>query len=125
MSEPKNTPTPFNGPLVVQELGSRPGYPAWTQFAIRDQKTNVHIATVGHVDRYFEGKAESHAEFIVRAVNAHEALVSALTETLRALRAHIASDAARTGIVAEYFCPCTKNEVARAEAALRAAKGES
>ena len=104
MIEPKHTPTPW----TIESTPSR----------IEVRTDPMHVYAFSHADR-------GNAEFIVRAVNAHEALVSALTETLRALRAHIASDAARTGIVAEYFCPCTKNEVARAEAALRAARGES
>lgn len=114
MTTPNHTPTPFNGPLVVQELGSRPGYPAWTQFAIRDQKTNVHIATVGHVDRYFEGKAESHAEFIVRAVNAHEAMIEALAGLLENIP--------QPKDVRKDFSLMVYMEAARK--ALRAAKGE-
>lgn len=105
MIEPKHTPTPWKKSLFTD------GMEIYNGEGVR--------VTVCRGHEYL-----ANAELIVRAVNAHEALVSALTETLRALRAHIASDAARTGIVAEYFCPCTKNEVARAEAALRAARGE-
>ena len=111
MSTPKNTPIATPRPWRITVGGGTIIGP--------DIAEGVYPQIVcGGADR-------GDQELIVRAVNAHEALVSALTETLRALRAHIASDAARTGIVAEYFCPCTKNEVARAEAALRAARGES
>lgn len=58
----------------IQPLGHRPGYPTWQQFAIRDAATNVHIATVGDVDRYFEGKTEEHARLIAAAPDLFEAL---------------------------------------------------
>ena len=51
----------------LQDLGGRPGYPQWHAYAIRDAVTNVHIATVGNVDRYFEGNTLEHAQLIVTA----------------------------------------------------------
>jgi hypothetical protein len=58
----------------IQPLGPRPGYPNWKAFCIRDAKTNVHIATVGNVDRYFEGKEEANAILIASAPTQHSAL---------------------------------------------------
>jgi len=51
----------------IQDLGERLGYPNWHAYAIRDAKTNVHIATVGSVDRYFEDNTKEHAELIVKS----------------------------------------------------------
>ena len=65
------------GKLVVQDLSVvKQGYPDWTCCAIRTERENVHIATVGNVDRYFEGQAREHAAFIVEACNAHDALTA-------------------------------------------------
>ena len=119
MSTPKNTKTHTPTPWEVSALDY------WSIVGDGKHIADCRVQDERTIGRSRDHESEANAELIVRAVNAHEALVSALTETLRALRAHIASDAARTGIVAEYFCPCTKNEVARAEAAIRAARGES
>lgn len=51
----------------IQDLGTRPGYPDWHEYAIRDRKTNVHIATVGNVDRYFEKENKAQAALMVQA----------------------------------------------------------
>lgn len=49
------------GPWMIQDLGERSGYPNWHSFAVRTCKENVHLATVGNVDRYFEGKEKANA----------------------------------------------------------------
>lgn len=59
---------------VIQSLGTQPGYPNWGQFCIRDAVTNVHIATVGNVDRYFEGHTKEHAVLMAAAPELLEAL---------------------------------------------------
>lgn len=45
------------GKWEVQDLGPARGdlFPHWKEYCIRDTATNVHLATVGDVDRYFEG----------------------------------------------------------------------
>ena len=56
------------GPWKLQDLPSKPGYPNWTPYAIRDCKTNICIAIVGTVDRYFEGKQQlAHARLMKAA----------------------------------------------------------
>jgi hypothetical protein len=62
----------------IQGLGNPPGYPNWQQYAIRDAKTNVHIATVGNVDRYFERNTKEHADLIAAAPELKAALHAAL-----------------------------------------------
>lgn len=64
--DPMKIASPSPGPWKIQSLGSRPGYPNWYAFAIRS-KENVHIATVGNVDRYFEGREIANAELMVKA----------------------------------------------------------
>jgi hypothetical protein len=62
-----------------QELeSSRPGYPGWKSYTVRDTETNVHIATVGNIDRYFEKNTEDHARLLAAAPELLDALRSAL-----------------------------------------------
>jgi len=58
----------------IQHLGHRPGYPHWNQYAIRDIATNVCIAIVGDVDRYFEKNTLEHATLMHAAPELLEAL---------------------------------------------------
>lgn len=55
------------GPWKIQDLGERTGYPNWHSFAIRTEKENVHLATVGNIDRYFEGKELANATLMAAA----------------------------------------------------------
>ena len=48
-------------------MGEKPGYPDWHTYAIRDVKTNVCLASVGNVDRYFEKNNEANARLISQA----------------------------------------------------------
>jgi hypothetical protein len=66
----KHTP----GPWTVQELITHANYPKWTSYSIHDGITNVHIATVGHMDRYFEEQTGDHARIIAAAPDMLEAL---------------------------------------------------
>jgi len=66
----KHTP----GPWKIQALGARPGYPDWKSFCVRSESTNVHIATVGNVDRYYEGREEANARLIAAAPDLLSAL---------------------------------------------------
>ena len=53
------------GPWTVQTLGEKiNGYPDWNSYCIRHLNQNVHIATVGHVDRYYETQNEANARLI-------------------------------------------------------------
>lgn len=52
------------GPWKIQDLGEKPGYPDWHTYAIRDAKTNVCLAIVGNVDRYFEKTNEINAHLM-------------------------------------------------------------
>mgnify|MGYP001810103442 CR=1 FL=1 len=56
------------GPWTIQDLGHRLGYPNWRPKAIRCAHANVHLATVGNVDRYYEGeRQEANARLIAAA----------------------------------------------------------
>ena len=59
----KHTP----GPWKKQDLGEHPRYPDWHSYAIRDSKTNVCLAVVGKVDRYFEKNNDANAALIAAA----------------------------------------------------------
>lgn len=50
------------------------GYENWNTYAVRDSKTNVCIAVVGEVDRYFENENEANARLIAAAPELLEAL---------------------------------------------------
>ncbi len=58
-----------NTKWTLQDLGAnRAGYPNWHEYAIRDGKTNVCLAIVGNVDRYFEGDIQrQQAELMAKA----------------------------------------------------------
>jgi hypothetical protein len=71
------------GPWIVQDLGAREDYPAWRSYCIRDKVTNVHIATVGAVDRYFEGHTDRHARIMAAAPELLRACIAALVIVLR------------------------------------------
>lgn len=63
---------------------------------------------------------------IVLRAKSHAKVVDALAETLRALEAHIAAIAAEANLKdASMVCPCWDNEVQRARAALKLARGEA
>lgn len=64
---------------TVQDMGARPDYPNWRSYCIRDKATNVHLSTVGAMDRYFE---ERTGEFAVLMGAAPE-LLDALTSILK------------------------------------------
>jgi hypothetical protein len=70
----KHTP----GPWTVKELGGHPGYPDWTDYAVRCKGTNVHLATVGNVDRYYERNNLANARLIAAAPDLLEAARDAL-----------------------------------------------
>lgn len=57
----KSAHTP--APWAVQELGGHVGYPNWKDYAVRSNE-NVHIATVGHIDRFYEHSNEANARLI-------------------------------------------------------------
>jgi hypothetical protein len=71
------------GPWTVQDLGAREDFPAWRSYCVRDKVTNVHIATVGAVDRYFEGQAGEHARIMAAAPELLRACIAALAIVLR------------------------------------------
>lgn len=64
MSTSLHTPGPWE--LQLLEKG-RKGYEGWNSYCVRDGKTNVHIASVGQVDRYFEKHNEANARLIAAA----------------------------------------------------------
>lgn len=94
----KHTPTPWKS-QAIRKAGREP------VFAIGHQVTG-QIATV------INGQ-ETDAAFIVRAVNAHDALVAALRDITDALAAQLATEGARL-----YGDPGTHNFVTRARAVL-------
>jgi hypothetical protein len=71
------------GPWKLQDLGPKPGYPDWKSYAVRSEMTNVCIATVGYVDRYYEGKEEANAKLICAAPDLLNALELALATIQR------------------------------------------
>ena len=52
---------------IIQTLRTHDGYPNWTSYCIRSAASNVHIATVGDVDRFYEDKTLQHAQLIAAA----------------------------------------------------------
>ena len=60
----KHTPGPWKVEPFVQSIN---GYPDWHSFTVRHDRTNVHIATVGDVDRYYEKDNEANARLIAAA----------------------------------------------------------
>lgn len=60
---------PLSGPWTIQDLGPARGtlYPEWLTYMIRDGKTNVALAQVGDVDRYFEGQYSKIAKLMASA----------------------------------------------------------
>lgn len=70
----KHTP----GPWTIQDLGQQNNYPNWHSFAVRSAQTNVHLATVGNVDRYYEGQEGANAKLIAAAPDLLEACKAAL-----------------------------------------------
>ena len=60
----KHTPGPWEVEPFVQSIN---GYPDWHSFTVRHDRTNVHIATVGDVDRYYEKDNEANARLIAAA----------------------------------------------------------
>ena len=107
----KHTPTPFNLPLAVEKSG--------TIGSVIDRDANCvlqiqQLEPMEHLDRH--AKRQARAEFIVRAVNAHEALVEAC-------------EAALPYVEGAYECAfpdASENDsvVAQLRAALALAKGE-
>jgi len=61
------------GPWEIQDLGTKPGYPDWHTFAIRDSTSNVCLAVVGNLDRYFEKNNKDNARLIAAAPELLEA----------------------------------------------------
>ena len=56
------------GPWALQLLEQgKNDYAGWNSYCVRDGKTNVHIASVGQVDRYFERHNEANARLIAAA----------------------------------------------------------
>ena len=91
MIEPKHTPTPW----TIESTPSR----------IEVRTDPMHVYAFSHADR-------GNAEFIVRAVNAHEQMVGALESVAQAFAVEH---------IAEVIPPSV---MAKVKAALRAARGE-
>ncbi len=74
---------------TLQDLGAtRAGYKNWHEYAIRDSKTNVCLAIVGNVDRYFEGDIQrQQAELMAKAPELANALELAQA-TIERLQRH-------------------------------------
>ena len=49
------------------------GYRDWNTYCVRSGKTNVHIATIGDVDRYYEKQNRANARLIAAAPDLLEA----------------------------------------------------
>ena len=64
MTANQHTPGPWKVEPFVQSIN---GYPDWHSFTVRHDRTNVHIATVGDVDRYYEQNNQANAEMIAAA----------------------------------------------------------
>lgn len=63
MSKPHHTPTPW----TLHDLGPHPRYPDWHTYTIRETKTNVCLAVVGHVDRWPYKHNRANATLMVSA----------------------------------------------------------
>lgn len=62
------------GPWHVQCLGAnKDGYPHWHEYCVRAEN-NVHLATVGSVDRFYEASNEANARLIASAPALRESL---------------------------------------------------
>ena len=59
-----HTPTPWKVEPLQQKIH---GYDNWNSYTVRHDRTNVHIATVGDVDRYYEDNNEANARLIAAA----------------------------------------------------------
>lgn len=77
-TEDKYTPGPWKLQLLQD---GRKGYPGWKTYCIREQKTNVHISTVGSVDRYYEKNNLRNAILMASAPDLLEACKLALYDT--------------------------------------------
>jgi len=76
------------GKWEIQELEKgKNGFVGWNTYCVRASKTNVHIATVGNVDRYYENQAEANARLIVAAPDLLNACKEAY-ELIRVARRH-------------------------------------
>ena len=86
----ETTASHTTGPWMKQDLGQKSGYPNWHEYAIRDKKTNVCLAVIGNVDRYFEKNNEANARLIAAAPD----LLAALKEMIawQDTPAHIRGD---------------------------------
>jgi len=72
--EAKHTP----GPWTVQELErNRNGYQGWHTYCVR-HASNVHLATIGHVDRYGCERNAANARLIAAAPDLLAALAKLL-----------------------------------------------
>jgi hypothetical protein len=60
----QHTPGPWALQLLEQ---GKNDYAGWNSYCIRDGKTNVHLASVGHFDRYFEKQNEANARLMTAA----------------------------------------------------------
>lgn len=66
---------------TVQDLGAvRADYPLWHKYCIRAEN-NVHLATVGGVDRFYEGQHKAIAHLMAGAPKLLAALIQAITES--------------------------------------------
>lgn len=93
------------GPWTIQELAKDiSGYSGWNSYCIR-ANNNIHLATVGDVDRFFQDDNESNARLIAAAPDLLEAL-KALFENCCMIHSHWGDG-------------CNQKE---ADAAIRAAK---
>lgn len=70
--------------------------------------------------KVYERRWKEHARQLARdaAQPTYEELTARLRETLRALKQHVADDAKAANVPVERYCPCTGEEIARAESAL-------
>lgn len=104
----KHTP----GPWRIEDVESMQPYTEYDVYAGDHRVMHVHDIDDG---------AEANARLIASAPE----LLEALTETLRALEAHL-DEACRDHGVShrDLLCPCNQNEVVRARAAIAKATGK-